>query len=134
VPTIAPESGATAANLISVVMDYVLITLAMVGFIVAVLVLLARSYPGSGADLLDWKPTRDYETEFKLEQDDVAQMIAAQNEYRRKRGAPELTAADAERMGREDQRVREAGVMDERSLEKLERRLRDDETDDEREE
>ena len=41
---------------------------------------------------------------------------------------------DAERMGREDQRVREAGVMDERSLEKLERRLRDDETDDEREE
>ena len=51
-------------------MDYVLITLAMVGFIVAVLVLLARSYPGSGADLLDWKPTRDYETEFKLEQDD----------------------------------------------------------------
>ena len=69
-------------------MDYVLITLAMVGFIVAVLVLLARSYPGSGADLLDWKPTRDYETEFKLEQDDVAQMIAAQNEYRRRRGAP----------------------------------------------
>ena len=115
-------------------MDYVLITLAMVGFIVAVLVLLARSYPGSGADLLDWKPTRDYETEFKLEQDDIAQMIAAQNEYRRRRGAPELTMGDAERMGREDQRVREAGVMDERSLEKLERRLRDDETDDEREE
>ena len=115
-------------------MDYVLITLAMVGFIVAVLVLLARSYPGSGADLLDWKPTRDYETEFKLEQDDVAQMIAAQNEYRRRRGAPELTMSDAERMGREDQRVREAGVMDERSLEKLERRLRDGETDAEREE
>jgi hypothetical protein len=134
VPTIALESGATAANLSSVVMDYVLITLAMVGFIVAVLVLLARSYPGSGADLLDWKPTRDYETEFKLEQDDVAQMIAAQNEYRRRRGAPELTMSDAERMGREDQRVREAGVMDERSLEKLERRLRDGETDDEREE
>jgi hypothetical protein len=61
-------------------------------------------------------------------------MIAAQNEYRRRRGAPELTMSDAERMGREDQRVREAGVMDERSLEKLERRLRDGETDDEREE
>jgi hypothetical protein len=134
VPTIALESGATAANLRSVVMDYVLITLAMVGFIVAVLVLLARSYPGSGADLLDWKPTRDYETEFKLEQDDVAQMIAAQNEYRRRRGAPELTMSDAERMGREDQRVREAGGVDERSLEKLERRLRDGETDDGREE
>ena len=109
-------------------MDYVLITLAMVGFIVAVLVLLARSYPGSGADLLDWKPTRDYETEFKLEQDDIAQMIAAQNEYRRRRGAPELTAEDAERMGREDQRVRERGRMDDDSLSKLDRHLRDDES------
>ena len=109
-------------------MDYVLITLAMVGFIVAVLVLLARSYPGSGADLLDWKPTRDYETEFKLEQDDVAQMIAAQNKYRRKRGERELTELDAERMGREDQRVRERGRMDDDSLSKLDRHLRDDES------
>ncbi len=108
-------------------MDYVLITLGMIAFIVAVLVLLARSYPGSGADLLDWRPTRDYETEFKLEQDDIAQMIAAQNEYRRKRGASELTAADAERMGREDQRVRERGRMDEGSLSKLDRHLRDGE-------
>ena len=109
-------------------MDYVLITLGMVAFIVAVLVLLARSYPGSGADLVDWKPTRDYETEFKLEQDDIAQMIAAQNEYRRRRGAPELTAEDAERMGREDQRVRERGRMDDDSLSKLDRHLRDDES------
>jgi len=107
-------------------MDYVLITLAMVVFIVAVLVLLARSYPGSGADLIDWKPTRDYETELRLEQDDISQMIAAQNEYRRRRGAPELTRHDAERMGREDQRVRERGRMDERSLAELDRELRDD--------
>jgi hypothetical protein len=107
-------------------MDYVLITLGMVAFIVAVLVLLARSYPGSGADLLDWKPTRDYETELQLEQDDIAQMIAAQNEYRRRRGASELTVGDAERMGREDQRVRERGRMDEGSLTKLDRDLRDD--------
>jgi hypothetical protein len=112
VPTIALESGATAANLRSVVMDYVLITLAMVGFIVAVLVLLARSYPGSGADLLDWKPTRDYETEFKLEQDDVAQMIAAQNEYRRRRGAPELTMTDAETVVIVDIGVASGGDMD----------------------
>jgi len=107
-------------------MDYVLITLAMVAFIVAVLVLLARSYPGSGADLLDWKPTRDYETEIELEQDDVAQMIAAQNEYRRRRGARELTAGDAERMGREDQRVRERGRIDAEALAKLDQELRDD--------
>ncbi|KAA0272447.1 MAG: hypothetical protein EDQ89_07865 [Acidobacteria bacterium] len=105
-------------------MDYVLITLGMVAFIVAVLVLLARAHPGSGADLLDWKPTRDHETELQLEQDDIAQMIAAQNEYRRRRGAGDLTVEDAERMGREDQRVRERGRIDE--LARLDRELRGD--------
>ena len=104
--------------------EFVLITLGMVAFIVGVLVLLARAYPGSGADLLDWKPTRDYETEFQLEEDDIQQMIAAQNRYRRKRGAQELTELDAERMGREDQRVRERGRMDEDSLKRLDRELR----------
>ena len=89
-------------------MDYILITLGMVAFIVGVLVLLARAYPGNGSDLVDWKPTRDYETEFKLEQDDIAQMIAAQNDYRRRRGARELTEQDAERMAREDQQVQAA--------------------------
>ena len=90
-------------------MDYVLITLGMVAFIVAVLVLLARSYPGSGADLLDWKPTRDFEAEVQLEQDDIAQMLAAQNEYRRKRGAKEITEADVQRQAMEDERLRMRG-------------------------
>jgi hypothetical protein len=105
--------------------EFFLVTLGMVAFIVLVLVLIARSYPGSGADLLDWKPTRDYETEFQLEEDDVAQMLAAQNEYRRRRGERELTELDAERMAREDQRVRERGRMDEQSLSKLDRELRE---------
>lgn len=105
-------------------MEFILVTLGMVAFIIGVLVLLARAYPGSGADLLDWKPTRDYETEFQLEEDDISQMIAAQNKYRRKRGEKELTELDAERMGREDQRVRERGRMDEDSLKRLERELR----------
>jgi hypothetical protein len=34
-------------------------------------------------------------------------MIAAQNEYRRRRGAAEITEDDAERMAREDEAVRE---------------------------
>lgn len=106
-------------------MEFFLVSTGMVALIVLVLVLLARSYPGSGADLLDWKPTRDYETEFALEEDDVQQMIAAQNKYRRKRGAEELTEADAHRMGREDQRVRERGRMDEDSLARIERELRE---------
>ena len=106
-------------------MEFALVSLGMVALIVLVLVLLARNYPGSGADLLDWKPTRDYETEFQLEEDDVAQMIAAQNAYRRKRGARELTELDAEKMAREDQRVRQRGRMDEESLARIDRSLRE---------
>jgi hypothetical protein len=113
-------------------MDYILITLGMVVFIVAVLVLLARSYPGSGADLLDWKPARDYETEIQLEQDDIAQMIAAQNDYRRRRGAKALTEEDAHRMAREDQQVRKRGRFDEEALVELDRELRQDRGDEPR--
>ena len=65
-------------------------------FIVCVLVAmvlaflaLGKWYPGSGADVLDWKPTRSIETEIELEQDDVQQMIDAQNERRRRTGRPE---------------------------------------------
>ena len=88
-------------------MEFILISLGMVGVIVLLLVLLARAYPGSGADLVDWKPTRSHEVEAQLEIDDVAQMIEAQNAYRRRRGAEELTPADAERMAQEDEAIRE---------------------------
>jgi hypothetical protein len=88
-------------------MGFMLITLGMIGLIVLVLVLVARAYPGSGADLVDWKPTRSHELEAQLEIDDVQQMLAAQNEYRRRRGAPDLTEEDADRMAREDEAVRE---------------------------
>jgi hypothetical protein len=88
-------------------MDFILLTLGMVGFIVLVLVLLARAYPGSGADLVDWRPTRSYEDEARLESEDIQQMIEAQNEMRRRRGKPELTRADASRMAREDEAIRE---------------------------
>jgi hypothetical protein len=68
-----------------------LIVLGGIGIVVAVLVLIARFHPGSGADLLDWQPTRSYETELELEAQDVEQMIEAQNRYRRKRGEREIT-------------------------------------------
>ena len=93
----------------------------MVGFIVLVLVLLARAYPGSGADLVDWRPTRSFEDEARLETEDVQQMIEAQNEMRRRRGKPDLTQADASRMAREDEAIRErARRSHERNLEQLE--------------
>jgi hypothetical protein len=88
-------------------MDFILLSLGMVGFIVLVLVLLARSYPGSGADLVDWRPTRSFEDEARLESEDIEQMIEAQNEMRRRRGKRDLTRADASRMAREDQEIRE---------------------------
>ena len=102
-------------------MDFILITLGMVGLIVLCLVLLARAYPGSGAELVDWKPTRSHEVEAQLEVDDVQQMLEAQNEYRRRRGASELTEDDANRMAREDEAIRErARRSHERNLDQLE--------------
>ena len=81
----------------------------MVGFIVLVLVLLARAYPGSGADLVDWRPTRSYEDEARLETEDIQQMIEAQNEMRRRRGAPELTPEELNEKVAEDQANRLRG-------------------------
>ena len=88
-------------------MGFMFITLGMIGFIVLCLVLLARAYPGSGADLVDWKPTRSHELEAQLEVDDVQQMLDAQNEMRRRRGAEEVTAEDVDRWVEEDEAVRE---------------------------
>ena len=88
-------------------MEFILVSFGMVALIVIVLVLLARAYPGSGADLVDWKPTRSYEDEAMLEEVDVQQMLDAQNAYRRRRGAQELTQADAHAMAREDEALRE---------------------------
>jgi hypothetical protein len=89
--------------------DFVLITLAMVAFIVLCLVLLARAYPGSGADLVDWRPSRSPELEAQLEMEDLSQMIEAQNKMRRRRGKPDLTEQDAQRMAKEDEQVRQRG-------------------------
>jgi hypothetical protein len=79
------------------------IVLGGIGIVVLVLVVIGRFYPGSGADLLDWRPTRSYETEVQLEIEDVQQMIEAQNEYRRRRGERELTEEEVrERVAREE--------------------------------
>jgi preprotein translocase subunit SecG len=50
----------------------------------------------SALEILDWKPTRSPEVEASNELDDVAQMIEAQNEIRRRRGKPERTLEDIE--------------------------------------
>ena len=70
-------------------------------FVVAVL-LLGLYSNRSPRDYLDWKPTRSPEVEAQNEIDDVAQMIAAQNEMKRRRGAAEITEEEIEARVRED--------------------------------
>ena len=60
---------------------------------------LGRWYPGSGAEQVDWKPTRSPELEAELELDDVDQMLEAQNARRRASGRPELTEEDMHARG-----------------------------------
>jgi hypothetical protein len=45
----------------------------------------------SALEILDWKPTRSPQVEAENEIDDVEQMLAAQNEVRRRLGKPERT-------------------------------------------
>jgi hypothetical protein len=69
---------------------------AAVGLLVVFLSFLAlgKWYPGTGAEVLDWTPTRSIETEIELELDDIDQMLEAQNERRRRRGLPDRTEDD----------------------------------------
>jgi hypothetical protein len=62
--------------------------------ILGIFLAIGKWYPGSGADVLDWKPTRSYEDEIELEMQDVDQMIEAQNERRRRKGRTEITEDD----------------------------------------
>jgi hypothetical protein len=63
----------------------------MIGIFVAFLagiVLLGVFSPRSGADVLDWRPTRAPENE----DEEIAAMLEASNARRRRRGEPERTA------------------------------------------
>ena len=71
-------------------------------FFVVAVVLLGLFSDRSPRDYLDWKPTRSPEAEAQNELDDVAQMIEAQNELKRRRGAPEITEEEIEARVRED--------------------------------
>lgn len=70
---------------------FAVIMLGIVGGLLAGLVLLGLFHPRTGADTLDWRPTRSAELEIQNEIDDLDQMLEAANARRRARGAPELT-------------------------------------------
>jgi hypothetical protein len=56
--------------------------------ILLIAMLAGHFYPGGHEEILDWKPTRSPAREAELQRSDVDQMLAAQNRYRRRRGAP----------------------------------------------
>ena len=65
----------------------------------AIFFAIGKYYPGSGAEQVDWRPTRSPELEAELELDDVDQMLEAQNERRRASGRPEITEAGRSGLG-----------------------------------
>jgi hypothetical protein len=87
---------------------FALIMLGGVAGLVIVLLLLGRFYPGSGAEQLDWRPTRSPEVEVQNELDDLDQMREAVNRRRRARGQAELTEDDLHTRVAEDRALIEA--------------------------
>ena len=81
---------------------FALIMFAIVGGLLAALLLLGRFSPGSGARQLDWRPTRSVDVEVQNEIDDEAQMREAINVRRRARGQDELTEDDVRTRVAED--------------------------------
>jgi hypothetical protein len=71
-------------------MGFIFLTLGMLALIIGVLLVIGHFYEGSSADLVDWQPTRSPEVEAQNEIDDLQQMLDAQNEMRRRRGAAEI--------------------------------------------
>lgn len=63
---------------------------------------IGKYHPVSGAEVLDWKPTRSPEVEAELELEDIDQMLEAQNARRRADGRPERSEADVEAQVHED--------------------------------
>jgi len=88
---------------------FILGTLGLIAFMVGVLLLVGHYYPGSSAELVDWVPTRSPEVEAQNEIDDIRQMMEAQNEIRRRRGAPEMTEEELHRSVAEDEQLRLRG-------------------------
>ena len=82
--------------------------------VIGIFLAIGKWYPGSGAEQVDWRPTRSPEVEAELEIDDVDQMIEAQNARRRASGRHEITEDD----------VRAQVAADERWRQELRRRAR----------
>ena len=75
---------------------FTLVSTVLVGALILTVILLGIFSKRSALEILDWKPTRSPQAEAENEVDDIEQMVAAQNELRRRRGKPERTLEDVE--------------------------------------
>jgi len=95
----------------------VLVMLVIGGGLFLFVIALGVFYPGSGADQVDWRPTRSAELEHQNEIDDLDQLQAAVNAKRRARGAADLSHADVQAQVDADLRERleraDAELLDE---------------------
>ncbi len=87
--------------------EFGVFVLGMSVVVLAIFLAIGKWYPGSGAEQVDWRPTRSPEVEAELELDDVDQMLEAQNARRRASGRPELTEDDVRAQVAEDERWRD---------------------------
>jgi hypothetical protein len=103
-----PKATGRAGGYAPRIDTFTLIVICALVLMVLAVLALGQWYPGSGAEQLDWKPTRSPQVEAQNEIDDVAQMLEAQNERRRRRGAPERTEEEiAEEVSREQRAMRD---------------------------
>ncbi|MEX2194577.1 MAG: hypothetical protein WD844_04750 [Thermoleophilaceae bacterium] len=103
-------------------MEFGLIVILGLAALVGMLLLIGKYYPGSGADVLDWKPTRSYEDEVRLELEDIDQMLEAQNERRRSSGRAEISEDDVRaEVQADDAALRERAARYEAERERPER-------------
>jgi hypothetical protein len=87
---------------------FVIVIVGGVAVLVLALLALGHLYPGSGAEQLDWRPTRPPEVEAANELDDADQMREALNRRRRARGEPELTEGEIDARVAEDRALTES--------------------------
>jgi hypothetical protein len=77
--------------------SFTLVVVGGLGALVLVFWLLGRYYPGSGLEQLGLQSARELtERREELEAEDLDQMLRAQNERKRARGEPEVTAEEVE--------------------------------------
>src|SRR3954447_724184 len=99
--SVTPPSGTASSYVESERVDgvfFLVFLLILFGIFAAI----GKWDPASGAEVLDWKPTRSPEVEAELELDDVQQMLEAQNERRRARGEDDRTEDDVSMQVHED--------------------------------